>query len=123
MYVGRHEVILNLPFQTKTSTRNYTSPEVVADRSKRVVLEHVPEVTCLCLGLFRVDLPDELDPLAKGQVGPVGPVGVVQIIGMQQSVEDAGLVLVHVLTDIDILGSSVFASHVGSVGCSDAVVP
>lgn len=113
----------DLPFQTKTSTRNHASAEVMANGSKRVILEHVPEVAGFGLCFLCVDLSNKLDPLANGQVGPVGSFGSIEIIWMKQSVEDTSLVLAHVLSNVDVLSGLMFARHVRSVGGSDAIVP
>lgn len=113
----------DLPFQTKTGTRDHASAEVMANWSKRVVLEHVPEVAGFGLCFLCIDLSNEPDPLANGQVGPVGSFGSVEIIRVKQGVENTSLVLAHVFSDVDVLGGLMFTRHVGSVRGSDAIVP
>lgn len=113
----------DLPFQTKTGTRNHASAEVMTDWSKRVVLEHVPEVAGFGLCFLCIDLSNKLDPLANGQVGPVGSFGSVEIIGVKQGMEDTSLVLAHVLSNVDVLSGLMFTRRVRSVRSSDAIVP
>lgn len=110
------------PFQTETSTRNHTCSEVVTDGAERIVLEHLPEVAGLSPVLLCVDVGDKLDALAEGQVGPVGPVGIVEIVGVEQSMEHAGLVFAHVMSDIHFCGSRMVTRHIGPMRCSNTIV-
>lgn len=119
----RQRNILSVPFQTKTGTRNDTISEVMADRTEGVLFEHVPKIGDFFLCFFTVDLCDEFDTLTEGHISPVGPIFVVEIIGMKQGVKHVDFILAHIVPDIEICGSSMFARHIGTMRCSDAIVP
>lgn len=68
-------------------------------------------------------MSNKLDALAEGHIGPVGSFGIVEVIGVQQGMEDIGLVCAHVVTDVDLLGGLMLASHVGAMGCGNTIVP
>ena len=113
----------NIALETETRTRDNAGPEVMPHGLKGIFLEHGPEVAGLLVCFLLVDSGDELETLPERHVGPVGSVGVVHVVGVEQGVENALLVLAHVLPDVHVLGSNMFAGHVGSMGGSDAIVP
>lgn len=109
----------NVPFEQKTGTWNDHVANVEHDRAERVGLDHATDSLELLLRLGIVDLVDEGNLLADGQISPVGAMLVVAIVRKQQRAEDRGLVIAHVA---HIGGRNMLACPVGAVRCGQTII-
>lgn len=94
----------NVALKSETGTRNDGVTEVPGDGGERVLANHLADGLQFLGGSLAIDIGDEAEALAPGQIGPVHTFGGVRVVGTSDMAEDATLnqvgSLVRVVVDV-----------------------